>query len=93
VQPDVTGPEDAEAAVKAAVDRFGRIDVQVNNAANFYGGYFEELTSAQIEHQLATGLMDSGGLQALDDAVPARSVGEGAVDESDGERGVLGGCL
>jgi NAD(P)-dependent dehydrogenase (short-subunit alcohol dehydrogenase family) len=54
---DVTSPEDAEAAVKAAVDRFGRIDVLVNNAANFYGGYFEELTPEQIEHQLATGLI------------------------------------
>ena len=38
VQLDVTSPRDAEAAVKAAVDRFGRIDVLVNNAANFYGG-------------------------------------------------------
>ena len=59
---DVTSPEDAEAAVKAAVDRFGRIDVLVNNAANFYGGYFEELTPAQIEDQLATGLI---GMRAL----------------------------
>jgi NAD(P)-dependent dehydrogenase (short-subunit alcohol dehydrogenase family) len=57
VQLDVTSPEDAEAAVKAAVDRFGRIDVLVNNAANFYGGYFEELTPGQIEDQLATGLI------------------------------------
>jgi NAD(P)-dependent dehydrogenase (short-subunit alcohol dehydrogenase family) len=57
VQLDVTSPEDAEAAVKAAVDRFGRIDVLVNNAANFYAGYFEELTAAQIEHQQATGLI------------------------------------
>jgi NAD(P)-dependent dehydrogenase (short-subunit alcohol dehydrogenase family) len=48
VQLDVTSPEEAEAAVKAAVDRFGRIDVLVNNAANFYGGYFEQLTPAEI---------------------------------------------
>jgi NAD(P)-dependent dehydrogenase (short-subunit alcohol dehydrogenase family) len=56
VKLDITSRADAEAAVKAAVDRFGRIDVLVNNAANFYGGYFEELTPEQIEQQLATGL-------------------------------------
>jgi NAD(P)-dependent dehydrogenase (short-subunit alcohol dehydrogenase family) len=57
VRLDVTRPAEAEAAVQAAVERFGRIDVLVNNAANFYGGYFEELTPAQIEDQLATGLL------------------------------------
>jgi NAD(P)-dependent dehydrogenase (short-subunit alcohol dehydrogenase family) len=57
VKLDVTNRVDAEAAVQAAVDRFGRIDVVVNNAANFYGGYFEELTPEQIERQLATGLI------------------------------------
>jgi NAD(P)-dependent dehydrogenase (short-subunit alcohol dehydrogenase family) len=57
VKLDVTSPADAEAAVKAAIDRFGRVDVLVNNAANFYGGYFEELTPQQIEWQLATGLV------------------------------------
>jgi NAD(P)-dependent dehydrogenase (short-subunit alcohol dehydrogenase family) len=57
VKLDVTIPADAEAAVKAAVEQFGRIDVLVNNAANFYGGYFEELTPEQIERQLATGLI------------------------------------
>jgi NAD(P)-dependent dehydrogenase (short-subunit alcohol dehydrogenase family) len=54
---DITHPADAQAAVQAAVARFGRIDVLVNNAANFYGGYFEELTPAQIERQLATALI------------------------------------
>ncbi|MGO9975473.1 MAG: SDR family NAD(P)-dependent oxidoreductase [Solirubrobacteraceae bacterium] len=54
---DVTSPRDAEAAVVAAVDRFGGVDVLVNNAAGFYAGYFEELTAEQIERQLATSLM------------------------------------
>lgn len=56
VKLDVTNPADAEAAVKAALDRFGRIDVLVNNAASFYAGYFEELTQKQVELQLATSL-------------------------------------
>jgi NAD(P)-dependent dehydrogenase (short-subunit alcohol dehydrogenase family) len=57
VKLDVTSRPDAEAAVRAAVDRFGRIDVQVNNAASFYAGYFEELTPEQMERQLATSLL------------------------------------
>jgi NAD(P)-dependent dehydrogenase (short-subunit alcohol dehydrogenase family) len=57
VRLDVTVPAEAEAAVEAAVERFGRIDVLINNAANFYGGYFEELTPMQIADQLATGLV------------------------------------
>src|SRR3954466_1106679 len=54
---DVTSAADAEAAVRAAVDRFGRIDVLVNNAASFYAGYFEELTPEQIDRQLAASLI------------------------------------
>jgi NAD(P)-dependent dehydrogenase (short-subunit alcohol dehydrogenase family) len=57
VKLDVTSRPDAEAAVRAAVDRFGRIDVLVNNAASFYAGYFEELTPEQMERQLAASLM------------------------------------
>jgi len=57
VKLDVTRPEDAEAAVKAALDRFAGIDVLVNNAANFYAGYFEELTPEQMERQLTTSLV------------------------------------
>lgn len=57
VKLDITSPVEAGAAASAAVDRFGRIDVLVNNAANFYAGYFEELTPEQIERQLATSLL------------------------------------
>ena len=57
VKLDVTNRSDAEAAVRAAVDRFGRIDVLVNNAASFYAGYFEELTPEQMDRQLAASLM------------------------------------
>src|SRR6476659_3602419 len=57
VKLDVTSRADAEAAVRAAVDRFGRIDVLVNNAASFYAGYFEELTPEQMERQLMISLI------------------------------------
>jgi NAD(P)-dependent dehydrogenase (short-subunit alcohol dehydrogenase family) len=53
---DITSAEDAEAAVQAAIERFGRIDVLVNNAANFHAGYFEELKPEEMERQLATSL-------------------------------------
>ena len=57
VRLDVTKPDDAEAAVRATIDRFGGIDVLVNNAANFLAGYFEELSPEQMDLQLATSLV------------------------------------
>ncbi len=56
VKLDVTKPADAEASVQAAVAQFGTIDVLVNNAGNFFGGYFEELKPEQIEQQLNTNI-------------------------------------
>ena len=54
---DVTSSADAETAIKAAVEKFGRIDVLVNNAANFVAGFFEELTQEQMGQQLQTSLL------------------------------------
>jgi NAD(P)-dependent dehydrogenase (short-subunit alcohol dehydrogenase family) len=51
---DITDPDAAEAATKAAVDRFGRIDVLVNNAGNFYAGFFEEISPEQFRQQMET---------------------------------------
>jgi len=56
VELDVTSTEDAGAAVEAAVDRFGRIDVLVNNAGNFYAGFFEEISPDAFRAQLETTL-------------------------------------
>ena len=54
VKLDITSAQDAQAAVAAAIARFGAIDVVVNNAGNFYAGFFEELSPAQFRDQIET---------------------------------------
>jgi len=51
---DITDPAAAEAATAAAIERFGRIDVLVNNAGNFYAGYFENISPEQFRAQMET---------------------------------------
>src|SRR3954452_22352185 len=53
---DVTREDQVQSAVKAAINRFGRIDVLVNNAGNFYAGFFEELPPEDFRAQVETNL-------------------------------------
>jgi NAD(P)-dependent dehydrogenase (short-subunit alcohol dehydrogenase family) len=87
---DVTNPADAQAAVQAALARFGRIDVLVNNAANFYAGFFEEITPADFRAQVETNLF--GSLNVARAVLPVmRAQRSGLVVQISSTAGFTGG--
>ena len=89
VKLDITNPADAGSAVKAAVDQFGCIDVLVNNAANFYAGFFEELSPEQIERQLSTSLV--GPMNVTRAVLPVmRKQGSGLIITISSTAGLIG---
>jgi len=53
---DVTDPAAAQDAVAATVDRFGHLDVLVNNAGSFQAGFFEEMPPEAFRAQIETTL-------------------------------------
>jgi len=63
---DVTRAGDAEATVKAGLERFGTIDVLVNNAGYALFGALEECSAAELERQFAVNVF---GLVAATKAV------------------------
>jgi len=54
LQLDITDDGQVESAVKAALERFGRIDVLVNNAGYALLGFFEEMSEKLIRQQMET---------------------------------------
>ena len=87
---DVTDPASAEAAVQAGVDRFGRIDVLVNNAGNFNAGFFEELTPEEFRAQIETTLF--GPVNVTRATLPVmRGQRAGLVVTISSTAGVVGG--
>jgi NAD(P)-dependent dehydrogenase (short-subunit alcohol dehydrogenase family) len=89
VKLDVTSPADAEAAVQVAVERFGRIDVLVNNAGNFYAGFFEEISPEDFRAQIETTLF--GPLNVTRAVLPVmRAQRSGLVVSISSTAGIVG---
>jgi NAD(P)-dependent dehydrogenase (short-subunit alcohol dehydrogenase family) len=87
---DVTDPASAGAAVQAALDRFGRLDVLVNNAGNFNAGFFEELTPEDFRAQIETTLFGPVNVTRL--ALPVmRTQRSGLVVTISSTAGIVGG--
>ncbi|QOD05584.1 SDR family oxidoreductase [Pseudarthrobacter sp. BIM B-2242] len=90
VKLDVTDPADSAAAIQAAVARFGRIDVLVNNAGNFYAGFFEEITPADFRAQIETTMF--GPMNVTRAALPVlRAQRSGLVVTISSTAGLAGG--
>ena len=87
---DVTDPAAAEAAVRAAMDRFGRLDVLVNNAGNFNAGFFEELSPDEFRAQIETTLF--GPINLTRAALPImRAQRAGLIVTISSTAGIVGG--
>jgi NAD(P)-dependent dehydrogenase (short-subunit alcohol dehydrogenase family) len=86
---DITDPASAQVAVQAAVDRFGRIDVLVNNAGNFFAGFFEEVSPENLRAQVETNLF--GPLNVTRAVLPVmRAQRSGLVVTMSSSAGLIG---
>jgi NAD(P)-dependent dehydrogenase (short-subunit alcohol dehydrogenase family) len=92
VKLDVTSETDAASAIAAALERFGRVDVLINNAGNFQAGFFEELSPEQFRAQIEVNLF--GVLNVTRAVLPVmRRQRSGQVVTITSLAGVVGGAF
>jgi len=89
VQADVTREEDLERIVKAAVDRFGRIDVLYNNHGAMVGSPFLETSMEEFDRCIAVNLRASFRLSQLA-AREMVKVGGGSIIHNSSTGGLVG---
>jgi meso-butanediol dehydrogenase/(S,S)-butanediol dehydrogenase/diacetyl reductase len=87
---DLTDPETCQALVEATLERFGGLDVLVNNAGIIHYGTAEETTDAQWDETLAVNV--SAVFYMSRAAVPAlRARGGGVIVNIASDWGLVGG--
>ncbi|MGV7240854.1 oxidoreductase [Caballeronia sp. M23-90] len=89
---DVADKTEAQAAVDAAIKKFGTIDVLVNNAGYGHLGFFEETTMQDVQAQLSTNLF--GTFNVTWAALPVmRAARRGRIFNVSSLAGILGAEL
>lgn len=95
VKLDISNDQQVNDAVKAAVEKFGRIDVLVNNAGYGLLGYFEEMSEESIRRQIETNVF--GTMKITRAILPImRAQGSGfvvTVSSTSGIKSVVGGAV
>ena len=85
---ELTDIDGIRAVVDGAFERFGRLDRIVSNAGYGLFGAVEELTDAQIDHQIATNL--TGSIRLIRAAIPhLRRQGGGRIIQVSSEGGQI----
>ncbi|GMX61123.1 oxidoreductase [Paenibacillus elgii] len=75
---DITIDEQVRSSVNSALERFGRIDVLVNNAGYALLGYFEEMSEQSIRQQMETNVF--GTMKLTREVLPImRERGSGSI--------------
>lgn len=95
VKLDISNDGQVAGAVKATLDRFGRVDVLVNNAGYGLLGHFEEMSEGSIRRQFETNVF--GTMKITRALLPVmRQQGSGfvvTVSSTSGIKSVAGGAV